>query len=159
MRSSVISLNRIRKTVIKPSQKVNAYLSQKGTQPITSGTQLEQLLKRTELDYGMVEDLAKKPEFIDNKVSRQVEIEIKYEGYIRKQLKEIDKFKNLEKIIISEEFDYMHVHGLSNELKSKLSSIKPKSLGQASRIDGMTPAALSVLMISLKISEKPKSKP
>jgi len=152
-------INRIRKTVIKPSEKVNAYLSKKGTQPITSGTLLEQLLKRTELDYGMVEDLAKKPEFIDNKVSRQVEIEIKYEGYIRKQLKEIDKFKNLEKIIISEEFDYMHIHGLSNELKSKLSSVKPKSLGQASRIDGMTPAALSVLMISLKISERPKSKP
>ena len=152
-------INRIRKTVIKPSEKVNAYLSKKGTQPITSGTLLEQLLKRTELDYGMVENLAKKPEFIDDKVSRQVEIEIKYEGYIRKQLKEIDKFKNLEKIIISEEFDYMHVHGLSNELKTKLSSVKPKSLGQASRIDGMTPAALSVLMISLKMSEKSNSKP
>ncbi|MDF1591450.1 MAG: tRNA uridine-5-carboxymethylaminomethyl(34) synthesis enzyme MnmG [Desulfobacterales bacterium] len=152
-------INRIRQTVIKPSGKVNAYLSEKRTQPIASGTFLDQLLKRTELDYGMVEDLAKKPEFIDDKVSRQVEIEIKYEGYIRKQLKEIDKFKNLEKIIIPEAFDYMHVHGLSNELKSKLSSIKPKSLGQASRIDGMTPAALSVLMISLKMSEKPNSKP
>lgn len=152
-------INRIRKTVIKPSEKVNAYLSKKGTQPITSGTFLEQLLKRTELDYGIVEDLAKKPEFIDDKVSRQVEIEIKYEGYIRKQLKEIDKFKNLEKIIISEAFDYMHVHGLSNELKSKLSSVRPKSLGQASRIDGMTPAALSVLMISLKMSEKTHPKP
>jgi len=152
-------INRIRKTVIKPSEEVNAYLSEKGTQPITSGTLLDQLLKRTELDYGMVQDLAKNPEFIDNKVTRQVEIEIKYEGYIRKQLKEIDKFKNLEKIIIPEEFDYMHVYGLSNELKSKLSSVKPKSLGQASRIDGMTPAALSVLMISLKISEKADPKP
>jgi tRNA uridine 5-carboxymethylaminomethyl modification enzyme len=152
-------INRIRRTVIKPSGKVNAYLSKKGTQPITSGTLLDQLLKRTELDYGMVEDLAKKSDIIDNKVSRQVEIEIKYEGYIRKQLKEIDKFKNLEKIIMPEEFDYLHVHGLSNELKSKLSSVKPKSLGQASRIDGMTPAALSVLMISLKISEKSNPKP
>ena len=152
-------INRIRKTVIKPSEKVNAYLSKKGTQPITSGTPLDQLLKRTELDFGMVEALAKGSNIIDKKVSRQVEIEIKYEGYIRKQFKEIDKFKNLEKIIISEEFDYVHVHGLSNELKSKLSSVKPKSLGQASRIDGMTPAALSVLMISLKISEKSNPKP
>ena len=152
-------INRICRTVIKPSEKVNAYLSEKGTRPITSGTLLDQLLKRTELDYGMVQDLAKGSEFIDHKVTRQVEIEIKYEGYIRKQLKEIDKFKNLEKIIIPEEFDYMRVYGLSNELKSKLSSVKPKSLGQASRIDGMTPAALSVLMISLKISEKADPKP
>ena len=152
-------INRIRSTVIKPSEKVNAYLSKKGAQPITSGTSLDQLLKRTELDFGMVEALAKSFDIIDKKVSHQVEIEIKYEGYIRKQLKEIDKFKNLEKIIMPEEFDYMHVHGLSNELKSKLSSVKPKSLGQASRIDGMTPAALSVLMISLKISEKSNPKP
>jgi len=152
-------INRICRTVIKPSEKVNVYLAEKGTPPITSGTPLDQLLKRTELNYDMVQNLANGPEFIDNKVIRQVEIEIKYEGYIRKQLKEIDKFKNLEKINIPEEFDYMHVYGLSNELKSKLTSIKPKSLGQASRIDGMTPAALSVLMISLKLSGKTDPKP
>jgi len=106
----------------------------------------------------MVAVFAKNSDMIDEKVLRQVEIEIKYEGYFRKQQKEIDKFKNLEKINIPEEFDYVHVHGLSNELKLKLSSVKPKSLGQASRIDGMTPAALSVLMISLKIAEKSNQK-
>ncbi|MEW6673406.1 MAG: tRNA uridine-5-carboxymethylaminomethyl(34) synthesis enzyme MnmG [Thermodesulfobacteriota bacterium] len=152
-------ISRVRKTVIKPTEEVNAYLAQKGTQPITSGTPLDQLLKRTELDYGLVEAFAKRDDYIDKKTSRQVEIEIKYEGYIQKQLKEIDKFKNLEKNFIPDEFDYMNVHGLSNELKSKLSSIKPKSLGQASRIDGMTPAALSVLMIALKIYEKSRQQP
>jgi len=152
-------INRIRKTIIKPSEKVNAYLLKKGTQPITSGIPLDQLLKRTELDYGLVESFAKNTDIIDKKVSRQVGIEIKYEGYIHRQLKEIDKFKNLEKILIPEDFDYMNVHGLSNELKSKLSSVKPNSLGQASRIDGMTPAALSVLMIALKTSEKSNPKP
>jgi tRNA uridine 5-carboxymethylaminomethyl modification enzyme len=152
-------IGRIRKTVVKPSEKVNEYLTEKGTQPITSGTPLDQLLKRTELDYGMVDVFAKPFDNIDKKVLRQVEIEIKYEGYFHKQQKEIDKFKNLEKIIIPEEFDYKPVHGLSNELKIKLSSVKPKSLGQASRIDGMTPAALSVLMISLKLFEKCNPKP
>ena len=83
-----------------------------------------------------------------------MEIEIKYEGYIKKQLREIERFKNLERMRIPEDFDYNSVHGLSNELKEKLSSVKPTSLGQASRIDGFTPAAVSVLMIAMKASEK-----
>lgn len=152
-------INRVRKTVIKPSEKVNAYLSERGTQPITGSIPLDQLLKRTELDYGMVASFAAPPAPIDTKVSRQVEIEIKYEGYIRKQMKEIEKFKDLEKILIPEYLDYSCVHGLSNELKAKLSSVKPKSLGQASRLDGITPAALSVLMIAIKMSEKSGAKP
>ena len=92
------------------------------------------------------------PETLNKRVTRQVEIEIKYEGYIQKQLREIEKFKDLEKVRIPEAFDYMTVHGLSNELKEKLSTVKPDSLGQASRIDGITPAAISVLMIALKAS-------
>ena len=77
-------------------------------------------------------------------------IEIKYEGYIQRQQEEVRKFKNLERIRIPGGFDFERVHGLSNELKEKLTQIQPGSLGQASRIDGMTPAALSVLMIALK---------
>ncbi len=152
-------IRRIKNTVIKPIQSVNDYLSQKGTQPITDGVFLDQLLKRTELDYGLVQAIASPDVELDKKVFDQVEIEIKYEGYIQKQLKEIEKFKNLEKITIPEGFDYNGVHGLSEELKAKLSSINPKSLGQASRMDGMTPAALSVLMIALKARDKshPKS--
>jgi tRNA uridine 5-carboxymethylaminomethyl modification enzyme len=143
-------LERVRRTVIKPSEEVNAYLQSRGTNPISSGVHLDQLLKRAELDYHMVEKLAQNPRPVDHKVARQVEIEIKYEGYIKRQLEEIENFKNLERIKLPEGFDFSGVHGLSNELKEKLSAVRPASLGQASRMDGITPAALTVLMIALK---------
>jgi len=108
------------------------------------------LVKRAGLGYPAVEHLAPSPEPVAPPVARQVEIEIKYEGYIEKQMKEIEKFKHLEKIRIPDEFDYQTVHGLSNELKSKLGAVRPVCLGQAARMDGMTPAALSVLMVALK---------
>jgi len=145
---------RIKGTVIKPSKETNDYLQSQGTQPLCSGIFLDQLLKRTELDYRAVEALAKCPDNIPKRVAQQVEIEIKYEGYIKKQLREIEKYKNLEGMKIPKDYDYTGVHGLSNELKEKLSSIRPASLGQASRIDGFTPAALSVLMIAVKASGK-----
>ena len=147
-------IKRIKQVVIKPDKKTNDYLFKKGSQPINNGIYLDQLLKRSELNYLMVEALAEKPLPVRNKVSRQVEIEIKYEGYIKKQLREIEKFKNLEKIKIPEGFDFIGVHSLSNEIKEKLIEIKPTSLGRASRIDGITPAALSVLMIAVKAFEK-----
>jgi tRNA uridine 5-carboxymethylaminomethyl modification enzyme len=143
-------INRIKTTIIKPSEKNNRYLESRGTQPISNGIYLDHLLKRAELDYKAVDFLSKSPNKIGKKAARQVEIQIKYEGYITKQLKEIEKLNHLELIAIPAAFDYNSVHGLSNELKEKLSTIRPTSLGQASRIDGITPAAMSVLMISLK---------
>jgi tRNA uridine 5-carboxymethylaminomethyl modification enzyme len=146
-------IQRIKHTVIKPTKKVNDYLVDRGTNPLNSGINLDQLLKRAELDYSAVTALAEDPEPVSRKVARQVEIEIKYEGYIDRQLREIEKFKNLEKMNISANFDFNGVHGLSNELKEKLATVRPASLGQASRIDGMTPAAISVLMVALRASE------
>ena len=145
-------IKRIKGTVIKPSKVANDYLKSRGTSPVNTGISLDLLLKRAELDYRVVEELAKSPESISSKTARQVEIEIKYEGYIKRQLREIEKFKNLEKMKIPEVFDFSMVHGLSNELKEKLSTRRPSSLGQASRIDGITPAALSVIMIAIKAS-------
>jgi len=147
-------ISRIKTTVIKPEQKANAYLEKCGSKPIHTGVRLDQLLKRAGLDYKSVRALAESPEIITPSVARQVEIEIKYEGYIQKQLREIEKFKHLEKIKLPHEFDYERVHGLSNELKEKLSKVRPASLGQASRIEGITPAAISVLMVALKAFEK-----
>ncbi len=147
-------IKRIKKTVIKPVEEVNNYLLNQETKPISSGIYLDQLLKRAELDYAVVETLAKSPGNISRKVAKQVEIEIKYEGYIKRQLMEIEKFKNLERVKIPKDFDFYKVHGLSNELKEKLSAIMPASLGQASRIEGITPAALSVLMIAIKATQK-----
>ncbi|MGA9261690.1 MAG: tRNA uridine-5-carboxymethylaminomethyl(34) synthesis enzyme MnmG [Desulfobacterales bacterium] len=146
-------IHRIRGSVIKPTGAVNTYLAEKGTNPISSGTYLDQLLKRAELDYEVVKTLDPPPVAIGKKIARQVEIDIKYEGYIARQRREIEKFRNLERMPIPADFDFNRVHGLSNELKEKLSAVRPASLGQTSRVDGMTPAALSVLMVALKAGE------
>lgn len=90
-------------------------------------------------------------------VKRQVEVQCKYDGYIRRQEAEVRKFKHLERLEIPGDFDYRGIPGLSNELKQKLDEIRPLSLGQASRIEGMTPAALSVLMVFLKRHREAKT--
>jgi tRNA uridine 5-carboxymethylaminomethyl modification enzyme len=147
-------IRRIKSIVIKPSEENNQYLKARGTKPINKGVYLDQLLKRSELDYHVVDTLAKSTLPIKRKVAQQVEIEVKYEGYIQKQLREIDRFKSQENLKIPENFDFSSVYGLSNELKEKLSTVKPRSLGQASRVDGITPAAISVLMVALKTDER-----
>ena len=147
-------IKRVKAVVIKPTPAVNKYLQDRGTKPIRHGLHLEQLLKRVELDYEMVETLAKSPAALPKPIARQVEIEIKYEGYIQKQLREIERFKDMERVKIPFDFEYQTVHGLSNELKEKLASIKPTTLGQATRIEGITPAAISVLMVALKANHK-----
>ncbi len=141
-------ITRIKSTVIKPLKEVNEYMTAKGSKEITTGTHLDKLLKRAELDYNVVKTFADAD--TPSKIAKQVEIEIKYEGYIARQANEIKKFQNLEKIKLPEDLNYYEVYGLSNEAKEKLSKIKPLSLGQASRIEGITPAAISILMIHLK---------
>jgi tRNA uridine 5-carboxymethylaminomethyl modification enzyme len=143
-------IRRVRETVVRPTATVNDYLEKQGSHRIQHGVHLDQLVKRAELGYGAVEALAPSDGSVGAAAARQVEIEIKYEGYIQKQMKEIDKFRNVEKIRIPDDFDFQSVHGLSNELKSKLDEIRPSCLGQAARVDGITPAALSVLMVALK---------
>ncbi|MBT8359161.1 MAG: tRNA uridine-5-carboxymethylaminomethyl(34) synthesis enzyme MnmG [Desulfobacterales bacterium] len=147
-------IRRIKKTIIKPVKKVNDYLKGRGSSAISSGIHLDQLLKRAQIDYSAVEKFAPSHNHLTPKVCRQVEIQIKYEGYIKRQHNEIEKFKNLEMIKIPQDFDFTAVHGLSNELKEKLSKVSPSSLGQASRIEGITPAAISVLMIAIKANKK-----
>jgi tRNA uridine 5-carboxymethylaminomethyl modification enzyme len=147
-------LKRIKKTVIKPNPHVNNYLQERGTAPIKSGIFIDQLLKRYELNYQDVEILAPPPKKLSQKASYQVEIESKYEGYIERQQKEVQRFKSLEKIKIPDHFDFISVYGLSNELKEKLSQVRPVSLGQATRIDGMTPSAISAMMIAIRSAFK-----
>jgi len=147
-------IGRIKKTIIKPLPSVNKYLESRNTKPINNGVSLAQILKRAEIDYKDVEFLAPACKPVPLKVASQVVIETKYEGYIKRQIREIEKFKNLENVKIPDNFDYTKVHGLSNELCEKLSSVRPSSLGQSSRIEGMTPAAIAVLMIGIKASGK-----
>jgi tRNA uridine 5-carboxymethylaminomethyl modification enzyme len=143
-------IKRLSGIYIKPLPAVNAHLAECGSKPIQDGMVLSQLLKRVELDYNVVRRLAPADPPPEPAVAAQVEIAVKYEGYIQKHLREIEKYKDLEKIRIPENFDYGQSHGLTNELKEKLAAVRPASLGQASRIDGMTPAAISVLMVGIK---------
>ncbi len=143
-------IRRVRRTVIKPTETVNRYLESRSSRPIDNGVHLDQLLKRAELDYEVVRVLGPAERPVSRRAEQQTQIEIKYEGYIERQVREIEKFRNLERMRIPEGFDYGRVHGLSKELREKLDAIRPINLGQASRIDGMTPAALSAVMILLK---------
>lgn len=145
---------RIKKQVIKPSKSVNKYLQDNNTSTITNGIHLDNLLKRFELSYAAVKELSPAIEPLNRRIRKQVEIEIKYEGYIARQVSEIKKYKDMEKIKIPENLSYVALPGLSNELVEKLGKIRPLSLGQASRIDGITPAAISVVMIAISAHKR-----
>lgn len=143
-------LERIDRTKIKPSAQVNQFLAGKKSAPLDAALPVAQLLRRPELSYSDLEHLEGRASQLPERVTRQVEIQCKYQGYLQRQEGEVKKFKNLEKIKIPLGFNYEEIPGLSNEVRQKLQEIQPTSLGQASRISGMTPAALSILMIYLK---------
>ncbi|MFO8112727.1 MAG: tRNA uridine-5-carboxymethylaminomethyl(34) synthesis enzyme MnmG [Desulfosalsimonadaceae bacterium] len=143
-------IHRLKKITVGPGENINEYLEDHGSAPLATGAPMEQLLKRNGIDYDLVRRFAPPEKAIPEPIVRQVEIEVKYEGYIAKQQREIEKFQSLENKKIPSDFDYTHVHGLSREMVEKLSRLKPLSLGQAARMDGITPAAISVLMVALK---------
>ena len=141
---------RIRKTVIKPLEKVNKFLEENNSTPITTGVKLADLLKRTELTYESLNEIdGNRPE-IDEDVGNEVEIQIKYEGYIRLQEDQVKKFEKLERKVLTDDIDYAKIEGLRLEARQKLNKIKPTSIGQASRISGVSPADISVLLIFLE---------
>ncbi|ADL43559.1 glucose inhibited division protein A [Caldicellulosiruptor obsidiansis OB47] len=143
-------INRVKNTVIAPSEKVNKLLLGKGSSPITTGVKLSDLLKRPELSYEDLKDIDPARPDLPWYVKDEVEIEIKYEGYIKKQLAQVEQFKKLENKKIPDWVDYSQILGLSTEAKQKLSQIRPASIGQASRISGVSPADISVLLIWLE---------
>jgi tRNA uridine 5-carboxymethylaminomethyl modification enzyme len=143
-------LKRLDRVRVKPSGRVTSLLKSRGSSAIETPIPLSHLLKRPELGYGDIAALENQPSRLSPDVQRQVEIQCKYEGYLKRQEGEVKKFRHLEGIEIPEDFNYNQVPGLSNEIRQKLTEIQPVSLGQASRISGITPAALSVLMVFLK---------
>ncbi|MBN2398295.1 MAG: tRNA uridine-5-carboxymethylaminomethyl(34) synthesis enzyme MnmG [Deltaproteobacteria bacterium] len=136
-----------------PSAEVNTALEGIPTPPIRTPVTFSHLLKRPEVVYDNLKVLDGWEEIPDRDVKRQVEIAIKYEGYIKRQLESVERFKGMEKKKIPPGFNYATVPGLSNELRKKLSSIQPASIGQAQRISGMTQAALTAVLVSLKKTE------
>ena len=148
-----IEKGRLKKIILTPTEKTNKTLEELGTNPIVTGVSLYDLLKRPELDYFKVEILDKDRPILPKFQQIQVQTEIKYEGYIAKQMADIDKFKKLEEKKLPSDFDYTSIDGLKKEASAKLNEIKPGSVGQASRISGVTPADINVLLIRLKTGE------
>lgn len=142
-------IERLRQTIIPPTDKVNSFLEKYNSTRIKSGVKLSDLLKRPEITYEALKEIdAKRPD-LPAAVSEEAAILIKYEGYIAKQLQQIEQFKKMEKRILPEDIDYNSISGLRIEARQKLSAQRPRSLGQASRISGVSPADISVLVIYL----------
>jgi tRNA uridine 5-carboxymethylaminomethyl modification enzyme len=135
---------------LKPTIEINEQLTNFNTAPIKKVTTLEELLKRPHINLENLKDLDHIKLDIPDFALRQVEIEVKYAGFIQRQLKDVERFKNLEKIRLPQDLDYARISGLSGEIKEKLQKFKPLNLGQASRISGVTPVAISLLMVYLK---------
>jgi tRNA uridine 5-carboxymethylaminomethyl modification enzyme len=143
-------LERLRTTRLRPSPHANQVLAEARSRPLDEAVTLDKLLKRPEVDYGVIESLAPPPREMSRRVKEQVEAECKYAGYLRRQEAEVSKFRHLEQIKIPAAFPYDLVPGLSHEIRQKLGDIQPISLGQASRVAGITPAALSILMVYVR---------
>ena len=142
-------IQRLSETEVTPSQ-VNGFLESVGSAPLQNRATLAELLKRPELNYECLRDIdGERPQLSRHSLTR-VEVQIKYEGYITKQYQQIEKFKRLESKKLDPEFDYMSLDGLRIEAKQKLSQFKPLSVGQASRISGVSPADINVLLIHLE---------
>jgi tRNA uridine 5-carboxymethylaminomethyl modification enzyme len=147
---------RIKKTRIKPDR-VNAALTELGTPPIGEDSSLEQLLKRPEVSYSVIKQCSPSEIELGDDVEKQVEIQVKYEGYITRQIETAEKLKKLEEKQIPDGIDYKAVPGISREILGKLEEVRPVNLGQASRIQGMTPAALSLIMIAAEKIRRAKA--
>lgn len=147
-------INRIKSKSIKASQETNELLKKYGATPIVNGLKLSELLKRTELNYEKLKPLDENRPVLTKQEAEEVEIQIKYEGYIKMQEEQVEKFKKLEEKALNENIDYEELKGLSLEARQKLNKFKPTSVGQASRISGVSPADISVLLIYLEQRKK-----
>lgn len=142
-------IERLNSTFIGPNGKLNQLLESKGTAPMTTGMRLSDLVKRPQLSYEMLAEFDKERPELPFSVKEKVEVEIKYEGYIARQQAQVNEMLRLEKKLIPEDTDYKNVYGLRLEAVEKLNKVKPANIGQASRISGVSPADISVLLIYL----------
>ena len=146
-------IDRMKKLIVKPTKEVNELLKKAGTSELTTGTKMAELLKRTELTYEMLKEIDQERPELTLQEKQEVEIQIKYEGYIKMQEEQVKKFKKLESKKLPENFDYENIKGISLEGRQKLMQFKPTSIGQASRISGVSPADISVLLVYLQQSK------
>ena len=140
-------VERASKTTISPSGELNSILEEAGTAPVTTGIKLADLLRRPQLSYKTLEAVDKNRPMISPDIIACAEVVIKYDGYIKRQLAQVEKFAKTESIKLSRDIDYNEIKGLRIEARQKLNQIKPENIGQASRISGVSPADVTVLLI------------
>ena len=140
---------RVIKTSVPPSDELNTLLVSRGTTPLSSGTKLADLIRRPQLGYAELAPFDPERPELDRAVCEQVEIQLKYEGYIQKQLHEVEELKRLESQKIPADLPYDQIDGLRLEAREKLKRVQPENVGQASRISGVNPADISALLIYL----------
>ncbi|GAE26205.1 tRNA uridine 5-carboxymethylaminomethyl modification enzyme GidA [Halalkalibacter wakoensis JCM 9140] len=146
-----VEKKRLEGIIVKPSEELNNVLEQAGSAPMQEATRATMLLKRPELTYEDVAKVIEPPsEPLSEDVSEQVEIQVKYEGYIGKQLQQVDRSKKMENKKIPEDLDYSAINGLAMEARQKLAQVRPLSVGQASRVSGVNPADISILLVYLE---------
>ena len=144
-----LEIERTKSTAIAPSAELNKLLAERGTAPMTTGIKLAELIKRPQLDYACLAPFDKGRPQLEKSAAEQVEITLKYEGYIKRQQAKVDEMRRLEVKKIPEDTDYNEIPSLRLEAREKLSRVRPESVGQASRISGVSPADISVLLIYL----------
>ena len=144
-------IERLKSTTVKPTESVNNFLERHNTSKLTTGTKLSELLKRTEITYKDLQEIDNQRPILSLQEQEEAEIQIKYEGYIKMEEEQVIKFKKMENKLLSEDINYSEIKGLSLEARQKLDKIKPNSIGQASRISGVSPADINVLLIYLQV--------
>lgn len=144
-----MEVERLSSTKIKPDD-VAEMLETAGSAPLTQGGDILSLLRRPEVTYAHLESVSPSPYELTDEMKEQVEIQIKYAGYIEKQLLQVERLNKMEKKLIPDDINYNEVNGLASEAKQKLSVIRPLSIGQASRVAGVTPADISILLVHLE---------
>ncbi|GIP40642.1 tRNA uridine 5-carboxymethylaminomethyl modification enzyme MnmG [Paenibacillus sp. J31TS4] len=143
-------IERLKQTKVKPEEHVQQMLREAGTVELNNATDLITLLKRPEVSYAHLESISPSPVELTDEMKEQVEIQIKYAGYIEKQLLQVERLRKMEQKRIPDDIVYEDVHGLANEAKSRLAKIRPLSIGQASRVSGVNPADISILLVYLE---------
>lgn len=143
-------IERVRKVMLGGSREVNEILVSRGTAPLKMGVSMAEILKRPEIRYEDLEPVDPGRPVLDPQVIEQVMIQIRYEGYIEKQIEQAEKFQKMEHRLLPQDLDYASIHGLRIEAAQKLAKLRPGSVGQASRISGVSPADISVLLVYLK---------
>lgn len=142
-------IHRVERVNIGTSEEVQNLLKTYESTPLTSGTTLAELIRRPELSYEKLAPIDKNRKNLPGDVAQQVDINIKYDGYIKRQMRQVEQFKKLENKKIPEDINYDEIKSLRIEAKQKLNQIRPASIGQASRISGVSPADVSVLLVYL----------